>query len=74
VPASQLVFGTSSQTWATNSRDGFVGHYPAGTGHAVPVGTSLALCGLTPPYLWAGDFDPGSRVLTICQRCAQLAR
>ena len=68
-----LVFGTSSQTSATNPRDGFRGSYPAGIGHAVPRGSQQALCGLTPRHLWDGLFDPGSRILTICERCAALA-
>ena len=69
-----LVFGTSGQTWATNPWDGFRGYHPAGIGHAVPQGSQQALCGLTPPHVWAGPFDPRSRVLTICERCAALAR
>lgn len=71
--SSSLVFGTSRHTWATNARDGFVGYFPAGIGHAVPLGEDSALCGLRPPHVWAGAFDPRSRILTICETCAALA-
>ena len=68
-----LVCGTSSQTWATNPRDGFAGWFPAGRGHAVPFGSTQALCGLEPPHVWDGPFDRRSRVLAVCPRCAALA-
>jgi hypothetical protein len=49
------------------------GDYPAGTGHAVPRGEAVALCGLMPAFLWQGAFKPRSRILTPCGRCVQLA-
>lgn len=68
-----LVFGSTEQTWATNPRDGFGGYYPAGEGHAVRSGETVALCGLTPSHVWAGAFDARTRVLAVCERCATLA-
>lgn len=69
----KLVFGTSEHTWATNPRDGFRGYFPAGIGHAVPLGGDQALCGVAPPHVWTGAFDPRSRILTVCEICAALA-
>ena len=69
----ELSFGTSSQRRSLNTRDGFTGMWPDGDAHAVPAGSSVALCGVEPAFLWKGPFDPGSRVLRVCADCARAA-
>jgi hypothetical protein len=49
------------------------GDLPAGIGHAVPTGSTVALCGKTPLHLWDGAFDPRSRVVAPCPECVELA-
>lgn len=49
------------------------GKYPAGTGHAVPTGETVALCGASPVHLWSSDFNPKSRVVAACEKCVRLA-
>ena len=51
--------------------DGIRGVYPCGVGHAVPEESVVALCGAEPAFLWAGSFDPHSRVVPPCPRCLE---
>jgi hypothetical protein len=58
--------------WRRVGPDGVRGDFPAGVGHAVPAGSTVALCGVTPQYVWNGDFNPRSRVVDPCPRCVEL--
>ena len=52
------------------------GWLPRGTGHGVPPGTNVALCGAVPEYVWLGPFDGASaeRAVHPCSVCLSLSR
>ena len=52
---------------------GIRGEYPCGAGHAVPPGSTRALCGREVAHVWPAPFDPRSRIVDVCPTCAAAA-
>jgi len=63
---------TTSGCWPFATR----GWLPHGTGHGVPPGTSAALCGAVPQFVWLGPCDDPSTEGTVrpCRHCLVRSR